>query len=190
MNEPGNTMKQTVKSPQQLRLEAETKISRASLNLVQPQAGENLLLELIHELSVHQIELELQNEELRRTHAELKKSRDRYVDFYDFAPFAYLTLDQEGLISEINLAGAALLGLERSKLTRRSFSSFVATQNMEQWLRHFQSVLHSGSRLNCELKLKKIDGTSFPAQLDCLSLHKENNEPVVRLAFSDIGKHQ
>lgn len=183
-------MKQSVKSPQQLRLEAETQLSRASLNLVQPQAGEDLLLELIHELSVHQIELELQNEELRRTHAELEKSRDRYVDFYDFAPFAYLTLNQDGLISEINHAGAALLGLERGKLIQRSFSTFVAAKHMEQWLRHFQSALHSDSKLNCELQLKKSDGTNFPAQLDCLSLRKENNEPVLRIALSDIGKHQ
>jgi PAS domain S-box-containing protein len=188
MTEPGNTMKQSVKSLQQLRLEAELQLNRPSLNLAQPQAGENLLLELIHELSVHQIELEQQNEELRRTHAELEKSRDRYVDFYDFAPFAYLTLNQEGQIAEINLAAAALLGLERSKLTRRRFSSFLAEAHMEQWLRLFQSVLQSNSKQSCELHLKKIDGTNFPVQLDCLSLHKDNSEPVVRIAFTGTGK--
>lgn len=183
-------MEQAGKTPQQLRLEAETKLNRATLNLAQPSAGEDLLHELIHELSVHQIELEMQNDELRLTHAELKKSRDRYVDFYDFAPFAYLTLKHDGVIDEINLAGASLLGADRSKLSQRKFSAFVAPSSLEQWQQHLQAVLKSDSKLSCELLLKRNDGSSFLAQLDCLSLKKNDVEAVVRIALTDIGKHK
>ena len=183
-------MEQTGKTLQQLRLEAEKQLNRATLNLAQPSAGEDLLHELIHELSVHQIELELQNEELRLTQAELKRSRDRYVDFYDFAPFAYLTLNLDGLIDEINLAGAALLGADRSKLTQRKFSAFVAASSLEQWQQHLQAVLKSESKLTCELLLKNNSGSSFHAQLDCLGLKNNGKEPVVRIALTDISKHK
>ena len=183
-------MKQDGKTPRQWRLEAEKKLNRAPLNLAQPSAGEDLLHELIHELSVHQIELEMQNEELRLTQAELKKSRDRYVDFYDFAPFAYLTLNLDGLIDEINHAGAALLGADRSKLLQHKFSAFVAPSSLGQWQQHLQSVLKSESKLTCELLLKNNSGASFPAQLDCLGLKNNGKEPVVRIALTDIGKYR
>lgn len=183
-------MEQDGKTPGQLRLEAEQKLNRAPLNLAQPAAGEDLLHELIHELSVHQIELEMQNEELRLAQAELKKSRDRYVDFYDFAPFAYLTLNLDGLIDQINLAGAALLGADRSKLSQRNFSAFVAPSSLGQWQQHLQSVMKSDSTVSCELMLKHNDGSSFLAQLDCLGLKNNGEEPVLRIALSDIGKHK
>ncbi len=71
---------------------------------------------LLHELHVHQIELEMQNEELRRVQIELEAARDRYRDLYDFAPVGYLTLTREGLITEINRAGATMLGEEPMRL--------------------------------------------------------------------------
>ena len=74
---------------------------------------------LIHELRVHQIELEMQNEELRKAQVELAESRDRYFDLYDFAPVGYFTLDEKGLILEVNLAGADLLGSERASLIEK-----------------------------------------------------------------------
>ena len=91
-----------------LRKRAE-KLLKSKLAVTKEILGPNTP-ELIHELEVHQIELEMQIEELRRNHVELTESRNRYYDLYDFAPMGYFTLDQKGRILEVNLAGANLLG--------------------------------------------------------------------------------
>lgn len=80
---------------------------------------------LIHELQVYQIELEMQNDELRRTQLELEESRNKYVDLYDFAPIGYFSLNKHGLITGVNLAGADLFGMERAYLLKRKFFGFV-----------------------------------------------------------------
>ena len=95
-----------------LRAAAEAQLARVHAPKQKPRpAGE-----LLHELRVHQVELEMQNEQLRQSQLVLEQSRDRYVDFYDFAPVGYLTLNHAGMIDEINLTGAALLKVERKKL--------------------------------------------------------------------------
>jgi len=88
---------------------------------------------LLHELEVHQIELEIQNEELRRTHQELEETIGRYTDLYDFAPLGYVTLNQKGVIHQVNLAGASLLGLERSKLLKKPFVRFLPDESHLQF---------------------------------------------------------
>jgi PAS domain-containing protein len=81
---------------------------------------------LIQELQIHQIELEIQNEELKRTRHEAEIERERYADLYDFAPVGYFTLDSGGIIRQANLAGAGLLGVERSRLMNVRFERFLS----------------------------------------------------------------
>ncbi|OGT01471.1 MAG: hypothetical protein A2Z65_06845 [Gallionellales bacterium RIFCSPLOWO2_02_58_13] len=145
---------------------------------------------LQHELQVHQIELEMQNEQLRQSEVELEKSRDRYVDFYDFAPVGYLTLNHEGMIDEINLTGAALLKVARNKLPYHRFASFVATEDRDRWHHHFLSVLKHDDSLSCELALQRDNEPRFYAHLDCLRLKKDGKEPVVRIVLTDITERK
>ena len=100
--------------------------------------------EVIHELQVHQIELEMQNEELRKAQLALEESRQRYADLYDFAPVGYFTFTPEALIKEVNLTGATLLGMARQKLINRRFRWFIAPSDFDLWDHHFLSVLQQG----------------------------------------------
>lgn len=143
--------------------------------------------QLIHELQVHQIELEIQAEELRRTHLELEESRDKYLDLYEFAPVGYLTLSDKALIEEVNLKGASLLGVERSKLASARFRKFIAPENFERWDRYFQNVLDHGEKQSCTLIIKRGDDSTFPARLDSIRVSNSRKANItVRVALSDI----
>ena len=110
-------------------------------------------LNLLHELEVHQIELEMQNEELRRVQEELATSRARYFTLYDLAPVGYLTLSEKGLILEANLAAANLLGLERSELVKRRLSGFIVPEDQDIYYL-YRKRLSAGARPEvCELRM-------------------------------------
>lgn len=140
----------------------------------------------LHELEVHQIELEMQNDELRQAQAIIEESRNRYVEFYDFAPVGYITLGSDGRFEEINLTGATLLGEERNKLLHRSFVHFIALEDRVRWLQHFTSVLQHDKKFTCELSILRSDGSQLHVQLDSLRLHKESNTFVMRTSMTDI----
>ena len=125
---------------------------------------------IIHELQVHQIELEMQNEELKRVQLELEKSRDNYQALYDSAPVGYFTLTHKGLIKEINRTGAILLGMPRSKLINMRFGHFVAPESEDQWYRHIISALGHEEKQSCVLTLRRDDGSSFYAHLESARL--------------------
>lgn len=184
------TTKQTDNDLSQLRQEAEAQTIRKQLTLVHPQPGEDLLHELIHELRVHQIELEMQNEQLKKVQLELEESRDRYFEYYDFAPVGYFTLSHDAMIEEVSFTGAKLLEVERSKLTHHRFAPYVAPADLERWHRQFQSVLKNDNKLSCELVLQRGNGTHFHAKLDCLRRIREGHATVVRIVLTDITERK
>ena len=124
---------------------------------------------LAHELLVHKVELEMQIEELRRAHVAMEESRDRYVDLHDFAPVGFITVSRGGLISEINLAGAAMLGIERKKLMNDRFSKFVARQDTDRWHRFFVGLMKQAGdgRHAVAVEMLRADDSTFPVYLDC-----------------------
>ena len=141
----------------------------------------------LHELRVHQIELEMQNEELRDAQRELSESRDKYFELYDFAPVGYFTLDENGLILEANLAGADMLGSERASLIKKRFSQFVAGTAQDTFYLRRKQALETGTRQVFELELKRKNGQSFFAQLQSVAVSdKEGNPTVLRTAVIDI----
>lgn len=146
--------------------------------------------EILYELQVYQIELEMQSEELQRAQRMIEESRDRYTNFYDLAPVGYITLSHEGLIDEINLTGAELLGNERDKLMRKRFAAFVAPEDHENWDQYFTSVLQRDDKLTCELAILRRDKTRRQVRLDSLRLLKDNKSPVVRIVLADISENK
>jgi PAS domain S-box-containing protein len=146
-------------SAAELRRQAEERLHANMAELRSPRTGEETQ-RLLHELEVHQIELEMQNAELRRAREELELSRDKYAELYDFAPVGYFTFDASGMIREVNLAGAQLLGIERGLLTNKPFSRFIAdADGREIFSSHIEKVLQGQGVQRCEVSLKKNDGT-------------------------------
>jgi PAS domain S-box-containing protein len=142
---------------------------------------------LIHELRVHQIELETQAEELRRAHLALEESRDKYLDLYEFAPLGYLTLNDKALLTDANLTAATLLGIERRKLLRAPFSKFMPEKDSDPWRQYFMNVLSKRGKQTCTLMLTKGDGSLFPARLEGVRISDSSEgTPTVRVAISDI----
>lgn len=110
---------------------------------------------LLHELKVHQVELEMQNAEIRHSRDELETALKKYTDLYDFAPVGYFTLDRNGVIREANLAGAALLGIERSRLIGRSFYFHVSKENRLAFISFFRDLCKHGQKDSLEIALAK-----------------------------------
>ncbi len=146
--------------------------------------------QVIHELQVHQIELEMQAEELRRAHLALEESRDKYLDLYDFAPVGYLTLSDKALVEEVNLTGSLLLGVLRRRLIHARFRKFIAPKDLDQWDRHFSSVLKTGEKESFDLELLNSNVSAFPARLDCIRIQEKDANPKVRIAISDITRQK
>ncbi len=143
---------------------------------------------VVHELQVHQIELETQNENLRQTQLALEESRDRYRDLYEFAPVAYVTLDSSGMIAEINHTAAALFGEVRKRLLGSYFSGYLAPADRGRWNACLKNVLVHNLQQRCELGILRSDGLIFPAQLECLRA-TESGDQAVRIVFSDMSEH-
>ena len=132
--------------------------------------------QLLHELRVHQTELEMQNEELRRAQHELECSRACYFDLYDLAPAAYLTLSAKGLILEANLAAATMFGVARSALVGQPISRLILKEDQEIYYLSREQLLKSGEPQACDLRMVKTDGTAFWAHLAVTA--KEAHAPV------------
>ena len=156
-----------------------------------PQALGNIapqdIQKLIHELQVNQIELEMQNEELRRVQQQLAQARDKYVDLYDFAPIGYFTLDKNALVVDANLAGADLLRVEKRSLINSSFTHFIALDFQDSFYFHHRRLVETATRQTCELKLLKNDRTEFYGLLESIAVpDAEGNFREFRTAITDL----
>jgi PAS domain S-box-containing protein len=140
---------------------------------------------LQQELQVHQIELEMQNEELRQIHLELEAARDQYVDLYDFAPIGYLTLDGRGHVTRANLTAATLLGLERKDLVGRPFASFVAPGGLAPWKHLLSQVRMSAEPHALDLTFRRKDGASFDGHLHGQRWDGPAADSGVRIVLAD-----
>lgn len=141
---------------------------------------------LIHELRVHQIELEMQNEELRRTQTELDESRSRFFDLYDMAPVGYCTINEHGLIVESNLTVCNLLGVTRSSLVKAPLSHFIVPEDRDAFFAHYHPLPTSKVTNSYELRLRRSDGSTIWVQIVSNSAKSVKDEIWQRIVLTDI----
>ena len=146
---------------------------------------------LIHELQIYQIELKIQNDELRRTQMEIEAARGCYMDLYDFSPAGHLTLDTSGTIVEANLMAGTLLGINRKKLIGQSLAHFIASDDQDIFHRHGQEVLKTGTRQTCQVHLQIQTGASSCVHIESLAGHDEPGQITHwRMALLDITERK
>jgi PAS domain S-box-containing protein len=142
--------------------------------------------QVLHELQVHQIELEMQNEELRTAQVELDGLRARYFDLYDLAPVGYCTVSEKGLILETNLTAARLLGVDRGDLVKKPITRFIHQKDQDIYYLLRKHLLETGEPQSCELRMQKKVGELFWARLGATVAQDTDGAPVCRVVMSDI----
>ncbi len=183
---------QVVESIQDLRSRAE-KVAHKNNN-VPLCNSEGLKLEqsqkLLQELQVHQIELTLQNEELRAAQAELEESRAQYFDLYDLAPVGYLTLNEEGLIVIANLTASSLLGIARSSLLKTRLTHHISIDDQDIYCHHNKRLFESKTAQDCELRMTDNSGRAFWAHLKATTVADKAGKPTSRVVITDITERK
>jgi PAS domain S-box-containing protein len=167
-----------------LRIKAENAVSGKSVSRGETPTD---IRKLIHELDVHQTELEMQAEDLRRSQREAAAERRRYADLYDFAPVGYFTLDKRGNIIEANVTGASLLGSEKRSLTGQPFHRFITPGHFTIFQFHLQKSFELRSKQMCKLKLTRKDGSLFDALIGTIAVTDDDgNFDQYRSSVTDI----
>jgi signal transduction histidine kinase len=146
---------------------------------------------LVHELNVHQIELEMQNEELKETRLELENSLEKYSHLYNFAPIAYLTLDQSGLIKDINITGCNMLQLEKRLLLNKRFQSFIQKDYKEKFHVFHERVFTYNTRQVCDLEV--VNQKNIKSQVQLIGISSGDlidNFQECRMAMIDVTEQK
>ncbi len=168
---------------QKLRHRAEEKLNKLK-DKPQPVSQADSL-RLLHELQVHQIELEMQNEELTQARAEAEDAYRQYSDLYDFAPVGYFTMKSDGAIRQVNLAGASLLGVERSKLVNRRLGLFVDNDYLTIFNAFLKDLLTLQGRETCEVRLRKDGQKVRWARLEATCFEGSQEARVVMVDITE-----
>ncbi len=144
---------------------------------------------VIEELRIHQIELEMQNEDLRLAHENAERVQAKYKDLYDFAPVGYITLGEKGKIIEANLTAARLLGVDKPQVLHHPFTDFVTPEFQDALYFYLAKVRKSEAHESCDLKLKKVAGRPFFAHLESMAICcEESTTTNIRVSFTDINE--
>jgi PAS domain S-box-containing protein len=175
-----------------VRKKAEDLFNKGNKNLTGNFEGlsEETVKELFHELRVHQIELEMQNDELRKTRDSLEISRAKYFDLYDLAPVGYLTLDNKGVILEANLTSAHILGLPRENLVNQPFSRFINNENFNIYFTNQKLLLENKVPQSYEIDLVNSKGITISVLLELNILQFGESAQICRVVMSEITEYK
>lgn len=180
--------KPDIKDLGELRKKAEEKLRErgGQLSDISPQDME----QIVHELGTYQIELEMQNEELRRAQGDLDETLRKYSDLYDFAPVGYFTFNKDGLIIEANITGADMLGTNRRALLGKPFTPFVASEDREIFRVHRMDTIRRQARQTCEIRINGKDGKVLFVQLQSVAFEDSTGTLNCRTAVLDITERK
>ncbi|MCA1900251.1 MAG: diguanylate cyclase [Chloroflexi bacterium] len=146
---------------------------------------------LIAELQVHQIELELQNDELRRTQEQLAWEREKYADLYNFAPVAYFTLDERDIILDLNLNAAELLGNERKYLIGHPIAPYLTPDSFQKFIETRQAALETKLPQGCDLTIRRRKGSESHVHARTVALDASNDSSQLwRAVMTDITERK
>lgn len=166
------------------RAEAQLRYISATKTVASPSE------ELLHELSIYQIELEMQNDELRHAYSALDESLANYTNLYELAPVAYLTLSHKGLITNINITGATLLGVKTNDLINRHFATLVTPTEADRWYLLFKEIIQSSEKSqNFEIAIQRPDNSVIHTQINSM-LVTTINKPLVYITLTDLTEHK
>ena len=138
------------------------------------------------QLRVHQVELETQNEQLRQTLDQFDASQARYFDFYDLAPVGYCAVDRDGRLLNGNLTTARMLGVVRDQLPGQPISRFIARDDQDVFYLLRKRVAETGEAQACELRMRRQDGTQFWVSVDAIRVMDDSGAPALRMVLSDV----
>jgi signal transduction histidine kinase len=182
--DPMNKVQTRVPAPaDDLRFRAEQQVE-AKVSSARSSQSEAEVQRLIHELEIHQVELELQNAELRQSRDDLEASLEQYTELYDFAPVGYLTLDRAGTILAANLTAATLLEVERASLTGRHFKTFVGPEGHPAWDALLETIFTSGVKESAQFSAQTASNRQFSLQIEARA---EASEGSCRAAILDVS---
>ncbi|KAB2641285.1 MAG: PAS domain S-box protein, partial [Verrucomicrobia bacterium] len=145
---------------------------------------------ILHDLRVYQIELEMQNEELRQAQMELAAAQERYFNLYDSAPVAYVTINPAGSILEANLAAATLLGMSRDALPKQALARFIHPDDLPEFLQYRSLLCAEGAQQVCELRIAKQDQAPVWVLLSTAPAQAASGEAVCRVVMTDISERK
>ncbi len=175
-----------------LRQQAETHLRKSSALATDHIDALSLeaVRRMVHELRVHQIELEMQNEELRLSQLALDTARARYFELYDLAPVGYCTVSERGPIMQANLTIASLLGVTRAALSKQALTRFIYREDEDTYYLLRKALVESGEPQSCELRMKKPDGSLFWVHLAATAAQDADGAPELRIAITDINERK
>jgi PAS domain S-box-containing protein len=175
-------------SDRELRKRAEAHIRQKN-----PGTSGNITLEsdadiarVVHEMRVHQFELEMQNDELQKVHAELDAAWSRYFDLYENAPIGYLSLDSAGMIADANRTAASLLGETRHRLVNHQVTRFIFIEDQDVFYKFHHRLMHSSDHHEAELRMLKNNGTLIWMRLDGVAAVSADGTPGCRIMLTNI----
>jgi PAS domain S-box-containing protein len=160
--------------------------SSETLNAMAPEA----IRKMLHELHIHQLELEMQNVELERTQQQLSAAHSRYFKLYDLAPVGYCTLSKTGLILESNLSAAALLGINRSALINQQLARFIINADQDIFYLHRKKIAQTGIAQTCELRMHRQDGSQYWVQITETAIPDDIDGETHCLVLIDISERK